>query len=279
MVDTPTWLRLVIALAITIAVTLALVWKFHAQALALAALDQDDDDDQDDGEAPAKAKKAGEQPKPPPAHFLGGQVIRILAMAFVFLMAFNLGQAWSRTNDARTATRTEAADFQRAVVLAGALPAQANRDGVLDALAAYSYSVREIEWPMLQRAQADDAYVAHDKAVTALAEAMLASASLGGSESPAWDSLSASVGDMGTQGTDRINALPGRFSPGVLAVLAVLALANVVYLAVFQPTRLRINLFYMAVIAGITVLLMFMVVEASNPYWGAAAVEPLGFGG
>ena len=34
----------------------------------------------------------------------------------------------------------------------------------------------------------------------------------------------------------------------------------------------------MAIIAGITGLLMFMVVEASNPYWGAAAVQPMGFG-
>ncbi|TXH42421.1 MAG: DUF4239 domain-containing protein [Actinobacteria bacterium] len=283
MVNTPTWVRMFLAVAISVGITLLLVWKFHPQALALAALDEDEKTEYQ-GEAASKVTGTpnppgeGSEPGPPPSHLLGSQVIRILAMAFVFLLAFNLGQSWSRSNDARNASRTEAADFQRAMVLADALPAGEGRDVVLDALAAYAESVRTVEWPLMETADSDPAYVAHDKATTNLADALLQAASLGATKSPAWDSLTSTVSDMASQGTDRLNALPGRFTPGVIGVLAVLALANVVYLAIFQPARLRINLFFMAIIAGITGLLMFMVVEASNPYWGAAAVQPMGFG-
>ena len=61
--------------------------------------------------------------------------------------------------------------------------------------------------------------------------------------------------------------------PGVLWVIAILGLANLVMTAAFQAARLGPNLLLIGAMAGITALLMFLLVEASNPFIGGGAVS------
>ena len=80
-----------------------------------------------------------------------------------------------------------------------------------------------------------------------------------------------STNDMIDQGTLRIEGAPSQTTPGVLSLIFILGIANLSLAAAFQPAGLGTNLFLMGVMAAITGLLLYMIVETSNPFWGRSA--------
>jgi hypothetical protein len=107
-----------------------------------------------------------------------------------------------------------------------------------------------------------------------VSSAVLAAERAGADEAPEWNALTAAVNDMLEQGRDRIDALPNAAAPGVLGLIFILAVANLALTAAFMPARLGPNLFLLGVMAALIALMLFVVVEASNPYVGGASVQP-----
>lgn len=279
MTDVPSWLRLLLAVAITVGITLVCVWRFHDRLLHfddknIEAAEAAAADDEADDDGVSKPPPADRFVKPPETFYLVQRVAGLTATAFVFVLAFTLGNFWSNTNDARTATLDETTAYGRAFAVAESLPADQGGPAMVTALAQYRTDVEQVEWPLMRQADAEGAYAVQFQAVSALGAAVLAADNAGASAQPSWDTLTGAVDDISTNGAQRIAQVPNRFAPGMLWAIAVLGLANLVLAAMFQPARLGPNLVLMGLMAAITALLLFVVVEASNPFVGAGAVEP-----
>lgn len=285
MIDVPGWARLLLAIALTVGITLLVTWRLHDQVIHLddVNLEAKEKYEAEQEELAAAAKEAGvpraaDPPRlkkyvGPPETFYLGQLVRGLAMtAFVFLLAFTLGNFWGNTSQARSSTLDETASWTKAMTVARTLPADQGGPAVVAALQEYRSSVEDVEWPLMQHGDADGAFEVQSQAGARVAEAMLAADESGAGKSLAWSELSDSVTDMLSDGTNRIAQVPTSFAPAVIWLIAILALAQLVLAVAFQPARLGPNLLLMGVLATITVLMMFVVVEASNPYVGGGAV-------
>jgi hypothetical protein len=275
MVDVPPYLRLFLAIGITVGVTLLMVWLFRSRVVALNAKDELAKDARNARKE--AAEEAGETfdepPLPAPIYELSGRAIGLTTTAFVFLLAFVFGNFWQASKAATAATEAEAADFSRARVVASKIAPDRGGLQLVAALDAYRDDVMTKQWPLLEEADSPAAYALLIEAGLPVADAMLEASTAGADNAPEWDSLKAAVDDMFDQGRDRVDALPNRAAPGALAVIFILGITNLVLVAIFIPVRLGANLFLMAMMATITALLLFIVVEASNPYVGATAVQ------
>ncbi len=270
MIEVPAAARLFLAIAITVGVTVVLVRVLHPRLVALSGKD-------DEARTQRKQREeAGDEdlaPLPPESYNLANRVLGLTSTGFVFLLAFTLGNFWGTAADARTATQTEVADWTRAVSLAQSMPGGA---GVEAALQGYKESVVGEQWPLMQRADALAASRVQVQAGQELTRAVLAAEPVG-KQTPEWPALTGAIDDMFQQSRDRIDAVPNASAPGVIALIFVLAVTNLSMVAVFQPARIGPNLFLMGVMATITAIMLFVLVEASNPYVGAVAVTPNGF--
>ncbi len=199
--------------------------------------------------------------------------MRLIATAFVFLLAFTVGNNWSNSKDARAATQNEAAAATRARDLAQSLPAENGRDSLVQGIADYEASVANVEWPSLQRADGTAAFQAHVQASSAIAAQALQAINSGAEKTPQWSSLSSAIDTMISSGTDRVESVPGEAAPAVLAVIFTLGILNLAMTAIWQPTRIAANLALMGFMAAITALLLFVVVETSNPFVGDTSVQ------
>lgn len=247
-----------LAIVISVGATVGLVRVMHARTLRLAHLGAD---------GPIK---------PPPSTDLAERVLGLTGVGFVFLLAFALGNFWGTNQDVRQAVQDEAAGLSRATVAAGMVPPAA-RDPLLAALTDYGTSVADREWPPLQRSDQEGAMAAHEAASTQVLEATAAAAALTGaggtSADYAWDSLASAIDAMLIAGTERIAQAPSSPAPPVLLLIFVLAISNLALTAAFLPTVRGPNVFLMAVMAAITAIMLFVVVEASNPFVGGGAVQ------
>lgn len=279
----PGWLRLVLAMAITIGVTLTFVAVFHKRILAMDAdpdeegiesgADQDTEDE-DDTDPDARADSEKRQPaKAPPSFYLGGRAISLVSVAFVFIFAFCVNNFWTNNQNARAAVANELADITRISALAENMGGPAAGQ-LLDSVAAYRRSITESEWPLMQEANVNAASQAHERASLAVAAALLKAQTEGAGDSPEWTPLTAAVDDMVSQGKDRTNYLPAPAAPGMISLIFILGITNLALTAAYQPARLRQHLFLLGVMAGITALMFFLVVEASNPYVGSGGISP-----
>jgi hypothetical protein len=275
MVDVPPFWRLVLAIGITVGVTLLMVRIFHGRVLALNAKDELAKEARNARKE--AAEEAGETfdepPLPAPAFELSGRAIGLTTTAFVFLLAFVFGNFWQASKAATAATEAEAADFARARVVASKIAPDKGGPQLVAALEAYQDDVMNKQWTLLEHADSPAAYTSLIEAGLPVADALLEAAKAGADTAPEWDSLKAAVDDMFDQGRNRVDALPNRAAPGALAVIFILGITNLVLVALFIPVRLGANLFLMGMMAAITALLLFIVVEASNPYVGATAVH------
>ena len=275
MVDVPPFWRLVLAIGITVGVTLLMVWLFHGRVLALNAKDEMAKDARNARKQAAEdaGETFDEPPLPAPAYELSGRAIGLTTTAFVFLLAFVFGNFWQASKAATAATEAEAADFARARVVASKIAPDKGGPQVLAALEAYQNDVMNQQWPLLEHADSPAAYTTLVEAGLPVADALLEASKAGADNAPEWESLTSAVDDMFDQGRNRVDALPNRAAPGALAVIFILGITNLVLVALFIPVRLGANLFLMGMMAAITALLLFIVVEASNPYVGATAVH------
>lgn len=270
MIHVPAIVRLMLAIAVTVGITVILVKALHPRLVALSA--QDDIAKQ----ARKEREEAGETdvpPLPPESYNLANRVLGLTGTGFVFLLAFTLGNFWGTYSDARSATQAEVADWTRAVAAAQAMP---GGEPVATALQEYRASVVGQQWGLMQRGDAVEAFTLQAADGQRLSQALLQTEEEL-RDDPGWSQLTAAIDDMLVQSRDRIDAVPNPSAPGVVTLIFVLAITNLAMVAVFQPARIGPNLFLMSVMAAITAVMLFVLVEASNPFVGAVAVTPGGF--
>lgn len=287
----PPSVRLIIAVVLTVGITLLAVKLAHPRIVALSEgrgkeyKERRRRKQSADGQVVPAAESAqdtlrrdedGERLEP---GNLAGRVLGLCATAFVFLLAFTLGNFWSNAGDAQSAVRDEASAYTRALDFAQELPTTGYGPSVVAALQSYQNSVRNVEWPLMSQADSEAAYQAHDTASRALATAVRSAEVAGAQQQPGWSSFTSAVSAMTSSGTDRINSVPSPWDPGVIALIFILGLGNLALAAAFQPAGIGANLFLMGMMAAITALLLFILVEAANPFLGAASLHPPAFGG
>ena len=257
----PTAVQLVISVVVTAGISIALVWLFHGQLIALA-------------QEPAKV---GDDPSPlpPEAHHLSGRIIQVTSLGFVFLFGFTVSQFIGGYRDADAATHEEARYYYRAVAAASQLPADAGRDDLVASLENYGSVVANDEWPLMERGDALSAYSLQSDAATDVTAALGRSLSRGADQSPLWSTLTRSVDDMFMSATDRLGAVPSPNAVGLLRVTIFLGIVSLTMTAIFQPTRRRMNLVLIGIMAAVYGVLFFVAVELSNPFQGGSAITPL----
>jgi len=271
MIQVPPGVRLLLALLVSIGVSLVFVWVFHDRMLRL-------DDKNLDAAEKAKAEEGVDASAPRPAKapdtvYLAQRVLGLTATGFVFLLAFTLGNFWGNHGDARSAALDEATMYARAVSIAEMIPADQGGTQMTAALEKYRHDISKVQGPLLQRADSAGAYAVQSQASGAIGKATVAASRAGASKLPEWNLLTDSLNNMTSDATQRIAQLPGSDVPGILWMIAILGLANLVLTAAFQAARLGPNLLLIGGMAGITALLMFLLVEASNPFIGGGAVS------
>lgn len=280
MIDNASYMRWFVAVFLTVGITLVMVRLFHQRALDFNAIDDIDADERKSRMRAAEkaAEETGEEPPfepplPPAMYNLSGRLLGLTATAFVFLLAFTFGNFWQNTKAATAASETEAAYWIQAVLFAEPIPADLGGDQIRQALENYRDSVAQQQWPLMQRGDSEGAYRMQMSDGLTLSKALLSAEQAGAGSTPTWNDLTSVVGDMTEQGRYRIDALPGRAAPGVIAVVFTLGIAVLALTAVFQPSRLGANLGIMGIMAAIVATLLFVVVETSNPYVGSAAAS------
>ncbi len=271
MIQVPPGVRLLLALVISIGVSLVFVWVFHDKMLRL-------DDKNLEAAEKAEAEEGVDPSAPRPANvpntvYLAQRVLGLTATGFVFLLAFTLGNFWGNHGDASSATLDEVSMYARAVSIVETIPADQGGTQIMAALEKYRRDISEVQWPLLQRADSAGAHAVQLHATDAIGKATAAAGRAGASKLPEWNLLTDSVTNMTSDATQRIAQLPGSNVPGILWMIAILGFANLVLTAAFQAARLGPNLLLIGAMAGITALLMFLLVEASNPFIGGGAVS------
>jgi hypothetical protein len=247
---------------ITVGVTVGAVALLHGRILTLNAEPTKNDEDDSDAD-----------PTTPSTFLLSERIVSITTTGFIFLLAFTLGNLWSNHRTAEQAIQTEVAELARAAGAAQFLP-PAHRDPILAAVDAYFTSVREVQWTSMEAGDAMGALRAQSKASGELVGVAAAAAMEGAETSSAWSSLSTAIDDALASSTVRISQIPSPRTTSVLLLVCGLGLVNLAMVAAFYPAPLRRNLFLMGVMAAITATLVFVVVEASNPYLGSGALKP-----
>ena len=279
----PGWLRLLIAIALTVGITLACVRLLHNRILEMN--DEDEEDEVEDEVAAAEAAeseadgpasdetkdKPTPTPKAPASHYLAGRVISLVGVAFVFLFAFCVNNFWTNNHDARTAVESEMADLTRISALAQGIGGPSGQQ-LSQALDAYRKSVILNEWPLMQDGDVHAAAREHEKSSLAVARAVEQAGAEGATKSMSWSSITKAVDDMLDQGKTRTTSLPPPAAPGVVTLIFILGITNLGLTAAYQPARIGQNMFLMGLMAAITALMFFIVVEASNPYLGSGAI-------
>ena len=271
--DVPPVVRLFLALLVTVGITLLMVWLMHARCLALVSLDMSpaDEGGEHDDSTP-------EEPRTPPARELAGRVLALTGVGIIFLFTFTFANFWNNAQAATTAVQNEEWAYSRALASAEALPSSVGTAAIVQALHTYAHSVQTDEWSLMRRADARGASHLHAQRADDVAKAVLAASNSDAAKSPAWSSMEGAISDMISDGSDRIMQLPGPSAPAAIFLIFVLGISNLAITAAFQPTRLRPTLVLMGLMATITGLLLFLVVEASNIYVGGGALPIPTFG-
>lgn len=277
MIEVPPMARLLLAMLLFVGITVTVVALFHQRIVALGNGAPWPPPANADELSFTQAHEERGLYEPPPPDDLAGRIITITGTAFVFLLAFTLSNFWSNAQDARTALQTEVADFNAALVAARLLPQGQERDEVLTALENYRQDVVEQEWPLLQRADSAAALAIHHRASVAVAGGLILTPSKSLKSAESYSEVRNAVLDMVDKGNDRINALPRSAAPSVVMLIFLLGLCNLAVAAAFLPSSLQTNLFLIGAYAAIIGFLIFIVVEASNPFVGGGQVLPVGF--
>lgn len=262
----PTGVALVLAVAVTTGLSLLAVRLAHPRMVRRAQVDHLAAQRQRDWDP-----ETGDPFPPPPAGDLAGKVTGLTQAAFVFLLAFTLGNFWGNAQDARTAVQTEAQDYARVLSLSVDLPAGAAAQ-VEAALRDYQSSVTGPEWDAMHAGDSDAAWTAHTSAAQRLSAAM-GRAEGSASSSPSWSAVASTAADMAVQGSTRVAQVPGPMAPNVVALIVLLGLLNLALVTAVLPTRLGENYALVATLAAVTGLLVFVVVATANPYAGSGAIH------
>lgn len=311
MMHVPAWARLLLAVALTAGSSLTAVVLLRSRILELNAEPERGpataSDERTSGERASGERASGErtgegahEPGGPDERAAGaghdvksgddagrqygvgklaGDAARIVGTAFVFLLAFSLGQFWGNVTDARSAVEAEQSAYTRAVAILSTYPETPERARLRAALDAYALGVREQEAPLLRRGNSEQTYREHARTSADVSSAALAAEVAGYGSTPQWAPLSAALTDLASNGTDRIDAAPQPYVPGLVVVIGLLGITNLALTVAFQPARRGPNLFLVGLMSVITALLLFVLLEASNPFLGAIGLRLSNFGG
>lgn len=296
--EVPGSVRFVLALVITVSITVFIVWRFHDRILALSngdpwppeveeakgpaetesATDRESESDTSSGDGTEDESDEDGPTKPPKPFYLAGRIMAITMTAFVFLLAFTLNNFWGNAQDARVALEEEGGYYQSALVAAAGLPTGSHKEAALAALRGYGTAVVEQEWPLLEQADSAEVLALHRKLGAELAEVtVLAQPPAEVANDPSWEALTTAVPDILDQGTQRIHQLPRPQAPGIIGLIFLLAILNLAVTAAYQPAPLVQNMVLMGLMAAIVALMLFILVETSNPFAGSGAILPTPF--
>ena len=250
MLTVPSWIRLLLCIALFVGFGVVAIRASSTRALALLQHAESE------GYPTGTAK---------PIDMLA-RVVSFTLVAFVFLTGIAISQFWLNGREALNATSAEASQYSFAVTYASRLPTAAGRDNVLAALEQYRVTVTQDEWPLLQHAQATEAYDLQAQAGRDVGAALMSAADAGAVDDPAWGNLETAVNDMLLAGTDRINAIPLPAAMSWVYLVFTLGMVANIALALSTPARLRFGLPVMCLAAFITALLVFLAFELCNPY-------------
>jgi len=256
----PAPIRLFITLVVFVSLSVALAWAFYGHSLRLAQ--EPETPDEKSGLVVPKAFSF---------------VDRILAMtmfAFVFLLAFMLGQFWFNVRSADEDNTNFAFHYGTAVGYARILPPDAGGDIMMQALADYRSAITEDAWPLMVNADPQGSIALQKQAAARILDAEFEAYEAGASEQPSWGATQGAIADMMADSADLTVSAPGVGVTGALLLLYFLGIANLVLLALFSVTRLRFYLLGVGIIAGITAVMLFVVTDLSNPFAGPHAVVP-----
>jgi len=314
LIDVPSLIRLALCIALYVAFSILATRIFHQRAILIAQEYERDAPKQEAAEttqaastarAPAagvKAEDAAKAPTPdtvaiaaasapaatpgveeaskikiPAGYYLSGRGIQLLNVAFVFLLVFTIGQFWNNTRTAEQATVKEAAAYARAGILAEGLNPGAQRQAIVVSLAAYRATVLDKQWPVLQQADMVKAYKLEGDAGRILVAGMRDAQAASEDNANLLEEIGSSLDDITSSGVDRIAALPGSHAPRVLGIIFVLSIVNLGLVIAYQPARRPLNLVVIGLMAAITGLLMFIVVEVSNPFLPGGSVSLMSY--
>lgn len=313
LIDVPSLVRLALCIALYVTFSILATRIFHQRAILIAQEYDREASKQEAAEttqaastarAPApgvKAEDAAKAPTPdtvaiaaasapaapaveeaskikiPAGYYLSGRGIQLLNVAFVFLLVFTIGQFWNNTRTAEQATVKEAAAHARAGILAEGLNPGAQRQAIVVSLAAYRATVLDKQWPVLQQADMVKAYKLEGDAGRILIAGMRDAQAASEDNANLLEEIGSSLDDITSSGVDRIAALPGSHAPRVLGIIFVLSIVNLGLVIAYQPARRPLNLVVIGLMAAITGLLMFIVVEVSNPFLPGGSVSLMSY--
>ena len=259
MTSVPPMLRLFLAIVLTVGITLIFMKVFRRQILQLA-------------QEPEQIDGKGRLPMLLDA---SASIIGLTTMAFVFFAAFGLSNFWTSTRAADTATQSEAVQYSTAFAYANTLTDPATKTAAVTALRGYRDNVVNVQQPLLENADNVGAYSAQSNAALQTGSVLLTAREKDPMKSPAWANIDDAFTNMTDYGFDRIRALPGHTAVGYIALILILGIVNLVLIAAFRPTTWGRNVFLMIFAATITAVMMYIVVEVSNPYDGSGAVHSI----
>ena len=90
-----------------------------------------------------------------------------------------------------------------------------------------------------------------------------------------WDEIQATLSELGQDSVDRLHELPASTAAWRVGIVIVLGFTMLITTAAFLPTRKRAYRAGLVIMAALTSLLIFAMVQASNPYAKNITPEPL----
>lgn len=251
MLAVPSGARLLISLALSIGISLILLRLLYPRLLTMSKQGQDAFDAN-----PGLARP----------NDVIGRFAPFTIVAFVFLTGITISQFWANARLTTEAVSTELANYSRAVSYASSVPDDQGGSQITAGLDAYRRSVVDDQWPLLQHAQAQDAYEAQSSAAGALRETMAAASASGANQDVVWDDLSTAVDDMLFAGTDRIDSVPQSNAMALILLVIALGIVNLAALSLVSVSYPSLSMLLMGIAGALVGLLMFVAVEMSNPF-------------
>lgn len=251
MLVVPSQVRVLICFALTIGISLLVVRLTYSRLAGVYARGQEASDTK-----PGIARP----------NDVIGRFTPFTIIAFVFLTGIAVSQFWTNARLATDAISSEATSYTQSRDYATTIPADRGGSQLLAALSAYQSSVVEEQWPLLQHAQAREAYEAQSSAAETLKGAIAAAADSGAREESAWGDFSDSTVDMLLAGTARINSVPQENATRLILLVFTLGIVNLVALTLVSASYRGLSMLLVGIAAGLVALLMFIAVEMSNPY-------------
>ncbi|HAN70945.1 MAG TPA: hypothetical protein DCQ36_05075 [Actinobacteria bacterium] len=250
---------LLVFIAIAVGIVLLVSWIFYDKFILMAQVPPKPKEGEDDSDAP-------KEPVVPGTYDLFGRMVGFTTLAFVFMLAFVLNTFWTNVQTAQSATQSESANLARLSSLAEDIPDPASAAAVQKAVAEYAASITDVQWPLLRVADNTGATSAVFDANIALFQTIQQAQEADGSSSRVWNWIDSTMSDLGQDSADRLGQLPAGSAAARIWTVVILGLAMLIMTTAFMPTRVKPYRISISILAALTALMVFVMVQASNPY-------------